>query len=147
MRRCGPARQNAISSPPNRSKVSAVPGTPELSWVNNRPPVLVSPGSRALEHTDRTGLGYGPDVLERGGGRQVREAVVIEVAGGQLFAELIPCLHGAGDLGEQPPPNSGQPTGRAVQRAEGSGIIHGPDVFEWGSPVRRGFARSSGNTV
>src|SRR5215211_2561904 len=39
----GTCGQNAISSPPNRSKVSAVPGTPGLLWVNNRPPVLVSP--------------------------------------------------------------------------------------------------------
>ena len=42
-RRGQPGGQNTISSLPNRSKVSAKPGTPGLFWVNSRPPVLVSP--------------------------------------------------------------------------------------------------------
>jgi hypothetical protein len=101
--------------------------------VNSCPPVRVSPEGEpygTLTAPASILLTMSPNW---GAGRQVSEAVVVEVAGRQHIPERVAGLHGAADLGEQLAAGAGDAGGRAVQHAHHAGILEGADarVSQW----------------
>src|SRR6266496_315379 len=77
---------------------------------------------RAVQHADRAGVTGAADVLQRGAGGEIGEAVVVEVPGRQRLPELIERLGCAADLDEELPAGAGELGGRAVQHADRPGI-------------------------
>jgi hypothetical protein len=109
------------------------------------------PTGRAVEASDRPGRLDGAHALERRSGRQIGEAVVVEVAGRQREAEEVERLgpegYARGVLGEQLAAGAVESGGRAIANNDRPGCLAGRGIIGLAgrrrAASRRGLAAGS----
>src|SRR4029450_13138345 len=116
---------------------AADPGSPaEGGTLEVARPRALKASRRALEEADQAGVRTIADIVQGDADGQVVEGVVVEVVGEDALGQALPEPVAA--LGKVPEPvvaleqrahAAGQPAGRAVHGADGTGVGHGADVL------------------